>query len=256
MTALYMTMTEKIEELVEEEASIDVFFALVSWGLLMIMGIMLYVFLVTSVLPRILLSPAKSRGETADRGVKKYRFPEGRAVLYEPELKYRKYVSKYLLYELGGIKYVKFKIGEAVKTVECELAVYDNGGRLVKVMTVFLHTNKARETHAVELPAEASYARVIVRGANGIEVSPEAAAQYSFTKWAVFAGITTALTVIVGYFLRILLVFLGEQLFDYAEYATDYGFGFAFITSLVAGILISVLAAKLYCKKKIFKVFK
>ena len=249
-------MTEKIEELIEEEASIDVFFDLVSWGLLMMMGIMLYVFLVTSVLPRIFLSPLNSKGETADRGVKKYRFPEGRAVLYEPELKYRRYINKYLLYEYDGIKYVKFKLGETVRTVECEIAVYDNGGRLVKAMTVFLNTNKTRESHAVELPCEASYVRVVVRGANGMEVSSEAVAQFSFVRWAVFAGITTALTVIVGYFLRILLVFLGEQLFDYAEYASDYGFGFAFMTSLVAGILISVLAAKLYCKKKIFKVFK
>ncbi len=256
MTALYVPISEQIWKLGEQVTGIDYIFTLLSWALMLIAGVGLYMFAVTKLMPGLLLSPTGVDGKSNDRGVKKYVFPEGRAVVYELELGYRQYVSKYMLFAYKGNKYAKLKFCEGVKTVECEIALYDNSSKLIKIISAFCIASDVVESQAIELPAETSYARVLVRGANGVSVSDEHMYKFSPVRIGMYAAITTALTVVLGYFTRIVLVFLGEIWFAYAQYATGYGLGFSLIVSVIFGLLISFIGIKLHCNKKIFKVKK
>lgn len=238
-----------VNDLSENDMIVDHIFAVCAWVVLIIAGIVLYVFLVTSFLPQLLLTPTRKATGIRDRGIKKYTFPEGRGVVYEPELRYRQYVSKYLLFEYRGRKYIKLKLNEGVLTAECELAFYNNRNKLVKIMSVMFE-DQGGESEAIMIPDETSYAGMTLIAVNGKRVTSSQTADISVKRWAIFAGITSALTVIVGFMIRYTAVFLGEVMFKYSRYGKPEGVLIVFIVSLVIGALISVIGAKQYSLKK------
>ena len=75
--------------------------------LLLVLSFVAYVFLMSRVYPKVLLTPTWGVGHKGDRGLKKYRYDNGRAVVYEPSFKMRAYVKQYLLSVNDGKKYIK-----------------------------------------------------------------------------------------------------------------------------------------------------
>lgn len=238
-----------VEYFLNNGSVVDTAFTLSAWGILLFAGIALYVLLVTAVLPYFLLSPSMRPKKTGDRGIKKYVFPEGRGVVYEPALRYRKHINRYMLFEYKGNKYLKLKLDSGVISAECEVALYNNRGKVVKVISgVF--GNKNGESEAVIIPRETSYAAMTLIGVNGVKLSDTPSAEISVVRLSVFAAITTVLTVAMGAFIRAALVFVSELVFTYSKYGQPDGFGITLILSAVIGLLISLVGARLYSLKK------
>ncbi len=224
--------------------------SIVSSALIVIAASVLYVFLITNVLPYFLLSPRYSKQETKDRGIKKCVFPEGRGVVYEPAVRYRRYVKKYLLFEYNGNKFLKCKLAENVTSIKYDVAIYDVRNRIIKYLELTELVLRKGETKNTLLPKDASYAMIIVRNANGNELAnTEKIKDLSVLSRGIFAAATTVLTVAIGVAWRAYLVWLMTLLgadFDISVLLT-------LIASIAVGVILAVVGILIYSPKRFLK---
>ena len=78
--------------------------ALVTLAVAAFVSVSVYIFLVSRVLPDLLLKPLYDDSKEGDRGLRRYAFEGGRAILYEPSAPYRKYLKQYILSANGNEK--------------------------------------------------------------------------------------------------------------------------------------------------------
>ena len=224
---------------------LDIIMYCISAVIILIVGAGLYVFVISKLLPHFLLVPSYKKHETADRGIAKYNFPNGRSVVYEPEIKYRRFLKKYVLFAYNDKKYIKCKLANDVDSIRYEVAVYNNKNKLVKVIEAAENISKKGETKNVELPADASYASVVLKRVNE-EESFDTLRRMSSLNIGIFAAITSALTVAYGLFVRGLILKLAEL----AELSISVGLSFNVVSSLVVGFSVALLCV-LISKKRI-----
>lgn len=140
-----------------------------------------YIFLVGTLFPEMFLKLQYGDGAPTDRGLKKYKYPDGRAVLYEPHPIVRAYISRYILYVKDGAKYLRCSVRDGVGRIVYEAAVFNNRHKLIDVITVRESAPERGYTHSVMLPADASYVSLRVKEVNAEEVDGYAAS-YSYDR--------------------------------------------------------------------------
>jgi hypothetical protein len=135
---------------------LDIAFNGISTVFIFLMSCYLYVILTAKVLPALFLRPGFSPVKH-DRGVKKYVFPSGRAVTYEPSLAIRKYVKQYVLYEDCGEKFIKCKLAEGIRYIKYSITIYDRNDKAISVLTVSENIIHDGYTLSTLISSEASY---------------------------------------------------------------------------------------------------
>ena len=211
-------------------------------------GISMYIFLVSGVLPDLLLKQRYDDSKDGDRGIRRYTFEGGRAIVYEPSAPYRKYLKQYILSVNGKEKYIKCKFDERVDAVRYEVIAFDKEDRLLDTIRIEEHIFKEKEniSDAAMLPMQTAYVKVVLRSVNGVILGNEKFFYVpSSHKW-LFGGIVTLGLAAVMTVVRALLVMLGDLLFNYSAIATDYGDLFAIGCAIVAGVILSFALMHLY----------
>lgn len=140
---------------------------------LFIFEIILYLVVTGTVLPSIFMKVRCSIKASRDRGMKKYTFPEGRAVAYEPEPSARKYVHRYVLFVSEGYKYLKCRVDEAVGYINYTVVMFNNKNKVIDVIDVKERDLKDAETGAVRLHPDTSYISLIPNSVNGVRIHNE-----------------------------------------------------------------------------------
>ena len=212
----------------------------------------IYVYLVASVYPWLTmhLTWRKSKAYT-DRGLLRVRFPEGRGVVYEPDLRVRRYVPKYALFTAEGKKYVRLRVDRRVNYIRYDVVTFDRRGRLLDVLEVAERLTSAGSPCAVRLPSATAYAAVIPRRVDGEYTGKDMAVGYSPVGIAVYTGLTVLTTVVIAFLLREelpSLVYYGEDSIAY------YNAGATLLLSLLLGVVNSlwvVLMHYLHALRKI-----
>ena len=218
----------------------------IAWAIIINVFASIYVFLVARLLPHFLFTSERKKIPLSDRGLKKYVFPDGRGVVYEPAVKYRGFLKKYLLFEYKGKKYIKCHLSDDVDSLRYEAALYDNQDRLIKVIEIAENITKRCETKSTPIPKEASYACVVLKKVNETEVF-DSLKRFSIKKIAIFAAITTAMTVIYGALIRKLLLFI----IAYSGGDVSISARFNVVSSIIVGVILVLLCIVIY-KKRIF----
>ena len=119
-----------------------------------------------SILPMIFLRTRYSYGEGLGRGLKKYTYPDGRGVLYEPHPSIRKYIHKFLLFTREGYKYLKLSFDEGVGVIYYSVVMLNNRDKVVGVLDVDEKPMGA-ESASILLHPDTSYVSVILRSVDG-----------------------------------------------------------------------------------------
>lgn len=221
-------------------------------ALVLITSMILYVYLFSAIIPRFIMRLSCKKENTRDRGLKKFIYPNGRSVLYEPELSVRKYVSNYALYTEDGYKYIKCKTAPQVKYLKYDVYAFDNQNKLVDIINVKERLSESGYTSAVALPPETSYVRFVLRKADAEYFSNQEIAVYSPIRYCVCAGVVAFATAIeaaaIYSFVKDLLI---NALRLRIELSSPVGMTFMtlLISSLVAGL--TILAYRRNCKKVI-----
>ena len=217
----------------------------VAWAIIINVFASVYVLLVSRVMPHFLFTPDHKKMKITDRGLKKYTFPEGRGVLYEPDMKYRRYINKYLLFEYKGKKYIKCRISDEVDSMRYEVALFDNKNRLIKVMEMAENIANRGETKSTLIPKNTSYASIVLKKVNE-DPSFDSFKHFSIKKTAIFSAITVAMTVVYGLLIRRLITFIDTL--NGGNFAMSVELNV--ISSLIVGVLAALLCISI-CKKRI-----
>lgn len=220
----------------------------ISAAMLLIASLVAFVVIIRAVLPAFLLKLGCSLGKGVGRGYRKFSYPGGRAVAYEPHPSVRKYVNRYLLFVNDGYKYFKCRVDKGVKHLKYTVIMLNNKDKVIDTVEVEENIGDGIDGGNVLLHPDTSYVALSVNEANGISVKPQSVSYFSLARLAIYFAAVTLLsfaelliaTSCIEKFMR--LVF--SMLLPISGFAGRY-----FLWALlIAACSLSVLL--LYCKRK------
>ena len=171
-------------------------------AVLLLVLIFAYTLTVGTLLPRWLLKLEYIPGAPTDRGLRKYVFPEGRGISYEPHPSVRKYVKQYILFVKDGSKYIKCKVADSVGFFGYAAVVFNNQNKVIDVVRVNETVSQDGTTRSVSLPKETSYIGFVLYSVNGKRVLENAPFEYHAGKKRAFIALVSLLSGAVALGLR------------------------------------------------------
>lgn len=206
----------------------------------------LYIFLLKKAIPQLTLKHKSVGVNTRDRGIKKYRFDDGRAVVYEPEFIYRKYVPQYMLLSKNKDKFIRCRINTNVRHIKYDVIAYDNKNKLIDVIGVDERLKNQKYTTSVLLPPETSYIRFVIRRVDNMFVSSEIKVKYSKISLIACATLIVAATAALG----LCVNYCFSDLWQYLIF-DKLGNGEIVIKSAIIGAVAAALMIRVYTKKNV-----
>ena len=176
--------------------------------LVAILGIAVYVFIISTVLPKVILKIRCSLSQSRDRGLKKHVYPSGRGVVYEPYPTLRKYVDRYVLFTHEGYKYLKCHLKENVIDLNYSIVMFNNKNEVLDVIDVNERVS-SDETDAILLHQDTSYISLILNRVNDITLNSESPYYCKTKKIFLYAVSVAALS-----FFELLAVWVMLIIFD------------------------------------------
>lgn len=180
----------------------DQIMSTVSVVFLALISIIFYVFCVSSFFPRTMIRLKFNQKSIKDRGLRKFSFNNGRSIVYEPSIEIRKYVNQYTLMEIHGIKFIKCKIAPNINSINYDVIAFDCHGKMIDIVGVKEIVSEPGYTSAVGLPADTSYASIVLRKVDRIYSCKAKIAEYRPISLLIFSIATILLSVAEVYFIK------------------------------------------------------
>lgn len=156
----------------------------------------LYAFLVGMLFPSLLLKPKFKGEEARDRGLKKYTFDGGRAIVCRPDVRSSKYIEQYILSSNNGEKLLKCKTDHRVHDLKYDVVCFDASDKVIDVLSVSDGVDENNCTNAVVLDSETAYVNVIAKTVNGAKVSKTPTIKYSSVPTTLYVVLSSLCTVV------------------------------------------------------------
>ena len=220
---------------------------LIQDALTVVAAMAVFLYLTAFLYPRLILRPVwlgrRDPFVTGDRGVRRVTFPGGRATVYEPIPKARRYLRRYALIKQDGCTYLRCRIHENIAYIRYDAAAFDSRGRLLDVLSVSERVTEAGYTRAVRLPRDTAYACVTLRRADGVYEDTAMLVGYSYTAMGIFAGLCVLTAALTGWLVQGSLA----DAFDLLGWTAGVsGTGLSVIVAAVLGVLYAAAALQLH----------
>ena len=204
-------------------------------SLALIAGIVTYAVLTSSVMPRFVFRVSYRIQPILGRGLKKFTYPDGRAVLYEPRPAVRKYVPRYVLYTVDGFKYVQLMLGRGVESYCAHVVMLDNKNRVIGMMELSEITGGASKSRSVRVDDRTSYVAVSVSRVNGENISEP---KFAYTS-CLWIAVYLACAVLLSFLMFWQMYYTADEIFGIfgAKMPSRLDLSFFFIPSLLIGLV-------------------
>lgn len=166
-----------------------------------------YFIFVGTFLPKKLLKIHVSVDQSTDRGLKKYVYPTGRGVSYEPHPSFRKYIKNYILFTNDGYKYVKCRLVEGVHTIDYSVIMFNSKNQIIDMIDVKQTGIRACKTEQVMLHEDTSYISLILTSANGKALPKSVFLYCKVLNLCIYMGVIAVLS-----FLQMLMLKVGADM--------------------------------------------
>lgn len=153
------------------------------WILLLIAIIIAFVLVHAVLLPKIFLKVNYEYDTLPDRGVKVVGEINGKSIIYEPDVRIRKFVKQYIVSERNGKKIFVCKIDENIRYIEYDIVQFDAKGNSFKVLSVSELIKDKGYTRICELSDKTAYVTVVLNCVNNTEFN------YRASKKVVMRGV-------------------------------------------------------------------
>lgn len=166
------------------------------WTLILILTILVYAFLIVWALPKLILKSKYPITAPTDRGLKKYKFnDDDYAVVYEPSLSMRKYVTQYIIAKRNGKKTFQCRIAPNVTFIDFDIVLFDAYGSCFHVINSMDIVGTDGFSEETELPAQTAYASIMVNQVNDKKMGKAQEAQIDKWRLVAFGGAALVLSV-------------------------------------------------------------
>ena len=223
----------------------------ISQAIILIFSLIMYTFITGKILPLIFLRPSRRGVISNDRGIKRYAYEDGRAIVYKPTEENNKYIEQYILSAHGDEKFIKCKIHEEIRSLEYDVIVFDSRDKVVDVISVKDPVKQKGTTGAVSLPLETSYVSVTVRVVNRVRVTKKPTITYSYLGALAYSIICSGITVGLTMGIQKNLVTVLDQFLNYTQRVGNKGGVAAFIISAIISFACFTVAALLHSSDSI-----
>ena len=231
---------------------VDIAALVVLEAVLFICCLVVYVMLVSQILPRIFLKPKYDLPVISDRGIKKYVFKEGRAIVYEPSILTGRYIQQYILSSHKGEKFLKCKIDPRVYSIKFDVVAMDADDKVIDIIRVAEPIRQLGVTTGAAMPRNTSYVSVIVKEVNNTKAEPRTTLKISKRSALLYMLWTVICSVLIGALIMLMMTLWTDMAF-YKGYEYP-GIG-AYLSVLpacaVLGLIISGITILLNCSKEI-----
>jgi len=214
--------------------------------ILIILSVIIYVYLVACIFPKIFLRPKYDISDIKDRGLKRYSFRGGRAIVYQPALNIRKYIAQYILSSTDGEKHIKCKVDKRILSIKYDVIAFDSEDRVIDTVEISDGVKSTGYTHAALLPMNTAYITLIIKEVNDVRIEKERKLAFSAVKIALFAVLEILATVIEALLFENIVVSFMSSAFSLTLSAQT---GFALLTSMAAGAVLAILIFLLHFSK-------
>ena len=228
--------------------SFEMISSLVVQVFILIFASILYVFFVSFVFPSLFLKPKYNHSLEDDRGLKKYRFQGGCAIVYEPTVEVKRYIKQYILTAMGDGKYIQCKFDFRVFSSKYEVFAFNCDGSMIDVIQIeepILENNNYITTPA-QLPADTAYVRVSVKSVNDVKIERDPMLSIPSSRIAQFTLFTVLLTIVEAFVMKFVLLGVADELFSYTSRVDDAGNFFTLIFAILTGFCISYFGKLLH----------
>ena len=195
------------------------------WVVVLIMSVVAYGVLMAYVLPRSFLKTEFATSESFDRGVKNIKETVGRSIVYQPSLKYRKYVPQYVISERKGKKVLICKLAPNVKYIDYDVVAFNGVNKVCNVVNVKEVVEKGY-TEKLLLNEDVAYISLVINAVNDEEFDNKTLKPVSGGKIAAYTLSCAGLT--------LLEIFL-------TKLCCSYGFGGVFRESFMVNLQSTVI---------------
>lgn len=213
-------------------------------------SIVLYVFLMKRVLPMSVLRIRHDLYQDPGRGLARYTFEGGRAVLCEPRPHLRKYIPQYLLLVKEGYKHLICRIDESVHRLTYSVVMFNNRDRILDILDIEETTNGGSETAPLLLHGETSYIALLPTSFNGKLLPTEKRFYRTPLQYLLFFVIVGVATQILALLLSTFATDILLSIANYDPELTRFYPSFR-LASFVMGVLSVLLVIRSSFKKGI-----
>jgi hypothetical protein len=220
----------------------------VAGAIILLVSLPAYVYLISCILPSLLIKPMYNSGKIRDRGIKKCIFENGRAIVYNPDINIKKYVDQYVLFDDGEKKCLQCKVDDSVSDIKLRILTFDACDKPLGVFIARDYFLGKNTTGVIELPIETAYVSVEVVEINSKRVFLETKVSFSAIRLALYTLSSVIMTVAEAMFIKIALLMLADKFFDYSN-AVGAGNAFTVFTAILIGFVSSVLIILSYNSK-------
>ncbi len=208
----------------------------------------LYIFFISVVFPSFFLKPKYNASLEGDRGLKKYLFEGGRAIVYEPSVDVKRYIKQYILTAIGNEKYIQCKFDIHIFSSKYEVYAFDCDDRRIDSIQIEEPDLDYKNgiSKPVLLPNATAYVRVSVKSVNEVKIWREPMVNIPSSQIALFTFFTVVGTIAEAFIMKVILMDLAENIFSYSFFVKDYGNLFTLILAVVAGLVLSFFGRLLH----------
>ena len=169
------------------------------WWCLLALAAVFFIAMHAVVFP-LLFFRVRFEAPAVGRGVRVVGEPDGASIVYEPEVGIRKYVYQYIVSRRGGKKRMIMRIADRLKYIAYDVALYDAGDKMFRLLHVEEIVAHSGYTAELELPDETAYVMLYLNAADGEKFKSRLHGKVSGKKWAAFL-VCAAATECVSFFL-------------------------------------------------------
>ncbi len=199
--------------------------------MLLVASVLLFVILMTVVLPRMVLKASCKIKDPQGRGTRRVIYKGQRCVVYEASNKIHKYIKQYLLLKEPEGKILKCKTSGEYSYLDYDVVVFNRYNEVIKVINVKENIPEGDFTRKTPLPDDTSYVNIVVRRADNKVVSTEPIMSVSGKRVLLYSLFALLLTLAEMFVLKVS-----------CAYAFGGVFRESFIRSIDGAIAGSVLA--------------
>ena len=227
---------------------------MLEWILLLAGSVICFFILEMLVFPRCFLRSKYKIGQTADRGLRKYKTSEdGFYFLYEPNWLVRRYIKQYIIAAEDGRKTLTCKVEDGVDYLRYDVVLFDTSDRVFKILNVQQLVENGTCTEGIELPSHTAYVTLLLNQVNQREFPRTAVSRVSSKKLVVYGILTCATAMATAFCVNVSFAQLFGKVFR-ESYMTSIIhnaliLGVALAASAVGALLLSLVVAAKNNKK-------
>ena len=201
-------------------------------GLGVLIGsVILFVALMTIILPKALLKVSYGVDKPRDRGSKRCLFNGKHCIVYTSTKENKPFIKQYTLIQEDGHKSLVCKLTPVVEYLDYDIVLFNRYNKVFKVMNVKEDIIGGELTRTTVLPDETAYICIIVRKVNRTSLKKKPTVKIKGKSIAIFSILAMLFTAIEGFVVRAC-----------CSYAFGGVFRESFISSMDGIIFIAVLA--------------